>query len=126
MTNNTPTLAQLKRALEIAERIARLQSEMNSIFGGSAPSSSLSAASPGRRKGRRRKLLPQAVANIRAAQAKRWAKVKGRKAAAKPAKAKPAKRRGLTAAGRARLAAAMKKRWAAARKSGGPLPTAKK
>jgi hypothetical protein len=127
MTRNTPTLNQLKRGLELAERIAKLQAEMASIFGGSADTASAPVAPSGLGRKGRRKLSAKALANIRAAQKKRWAKFKSQKgpAKAKPV-AKPAKKRTLTKAGRARLAAAMKARWAAARKSGGPLPTAKK
>lgn len=122
-TNHTPTFDQLKRGLHIAEQIAALEAEMNAIFQGKAVSSAVSHAATSK-KGGRRKLSAQAIANIRAAQQKRWAKVKGTEAAAAPTPVK--KKGGLTPAGRAKLAAAMKKRWAAARKNGGPAPTAKK
>jgi len=130
-TNHTPTLEQLKRGIHIAEQIASLEAEMHAIFGGKAPIHVAAVHVPTTKIEGRRKLSPQALANIRAAQKRRWAKVKGTKspAAAKASAAAktPAKKKGgLTAAGRAKLAAAMKRRWAEAKKSGGPAPTAKK
>jgi hypothetical protein len=138
-TNHTPTIEQLKRGIQIAEQIANLRTEMAAILRGMAPQPAAkaqpSAPAAKVRGGKRRKLSPQALANIVAAQKARWAKfnsAKGKASAPKagnkaPATAKPAgKKGGLTAAGRARLAAAMKARWAAARKGGGPAPTAKK
>lgn len=124
-TNHIPTLNQLKRGLEIAEKIAALEAEMNGLFQGKAVARTAIAHSAAPKRGGRRALSPEAIARIRAGQKRRWAKVKGTNA---PVAAKvPAKKKGgLTAAGRAKLAAAMKKRWAAAKKSGGPAPTAKK
>lgn len=118
----TPTIHQLKRGLQIAEQIATLESEMAAIFkGGESPalSSSARAKVPGTRGGKRR-LSPQALANIRAAQKKRWANFRGGKA---PAKAAPAKKnqRAFSRAHLAKLAAAAKKRWAAIR--AGKLPS---
>ena len=124
-TNHIPTLNQLKRGLEIAEKIAALEAEMNGLFLGKAVVPTAFAASSVPKAGGRRPLSPEAIARIRAGQKRRWAKVKG--ASAPVASKVPAKKKGgLTAAGRAKLAAAMKKRWAAAKKSGGPAPTAKK
>jgi len=165
MNTNTPTLDQLKRGLQIAQQIAALEAEMAAVFGGkAAPSTAVveSSAKAGPRKQRRRKFSAQALANIRAAQKRRWAKVGGKKASASPQKKKrklspkalaniraaqkkrwakvkgakapakaaspkaPAKsKRKITPEVRAKLAAAMKARWEAARKSGGPPPTAK-
>jgi hypothetical protein len=127
MTGNPPSLAQLKRALQLAEQIAQLQSEMNSIFGGRPLPSGVAASGGQANRGGRRKMSATALANIRAAQKKRWANFKSKGGAARgKGPAKKARKGGLTAAGRARLAAAMKARWAAARKSGGPVPTARK
>ena len=123
---NTPTLDQLKRGLQIAEQIAALEAEMSAIFKGgdvSAP------AKPAATRGGKRRLSAQALANIRAAQKKRWARFKSGKTGAKaPAASKPAakKKGGLTAAGRRKLALAMKRRWAAAKAGKGPAPTAPK
>jgi uncharacterized protein (DUF2235 family) len=124
-TNHTPTFDQLKRGLQIAEEIAALEVEMKAIFQGKAVSAPSVPHAPAPIARRRKKLSAQAIANIRAAQHKRWAKIKGAKAPV-AAKAPAKKKGGLTPAGRARLAAAMKRRWAAAKKSGGPAPTAKR
>ena len=130
-TNHTPTINQLKRGIEIAEKIAALEAEMNGLFQGKAIAKIAIAQSAAPKTGGRRQLSPEAIARIRAGQKRRWAKVNATAATAAPAapvavKAPEKKKGGLTAAGRAKLAAAMKKRWAAAKKSGGPAPTAKK
>jgi hypothetical protein len=129
---NIPTASQLKQGLEIAEKIAALEAEMAALFGGqpvASPAATIPVA-PAPAKTGKRSLSPQALANIRAAQKKRWAKVETAKGGAKPAAASPAakpeKKGAITPAGRARLAAAMKARWAAAKKRGGPAPTARK
>ena len=118
---STPTLAQLKEALSIAEQIAKLQAQLAAITGGISPAVPKAAAAPSAAAAKpgRRKLSPQALANIRAAQKARWAKIKG--TAPAPAKAAPAKAPAakakksgaMTDAHRAKLAAAAKKRWAA-------------
>jgi hypothetical protein len=108
---------QLRRAADLQERILKLQDELTEILGApaEAPASEAPAAPKnGRRK--RKKLSPQALANIRAAQAKRWAKVKGGKAASANAKTKPRKR--FSVATRKRMAERMKARWAARRAAG--------
>lgn len=111
MNTNTPTLDQLKRGLEIAEQIAELETEMAAIFAGKAASASVVGAAPGKAKSAnkiRRKFSAQALANIRAAQKRRWAKVNGKKASAEPAK----KKRKLSPKALANIRAAQKKRWA--------------
>ena len=120
MSNNTPSLAQLKRAITISEQIESLQSQLASILGGStpAPAPAAGVTKTGRKK---RTVSPEARAKMAAGQRARWAK---KNEGAAPA-AKPAKRKGgLTPEGRAKLAAAMKARWDA-RKKGAPAPTAK-
>ena len=59
----------------------------------------------------RRKMSAAAKAKIRAAQKKRWAKIKGKTAAAKPARKKRAGK--MSAAGKAAVSARMKAYWAA-------------
>lgn len=125
----TPSVSNLKRAIEIAEQIERLQAQLAQLIGGSAavsPAPAAVASVARRGRGGKRILSPEARARIAAAQRERWAKARG---GAKPAPvsgaAKPAKRKGLTPAGRARLAAAMKARWAARRK-GALAPNAAK
>jgi hypothetical protein len=135
-TSTTPSIAALKRAIDIAEQIEKLQSQLTALVGGSAPAVSsprtaTSAPAPAKRGKRgKRTMSPEARERIAAAQRARWAKSKGAKTpAAAPAAAKaakPAKKKGgLTPAGRARLAAAMKARWAA-RKKGAPAPNSGK
>jgi hypothetical protein len=133
MNNHNPTLEQLQRGLEIAQKIAELEAAMLAIFQGQPILSSvlLEKSSTAPAKTGKRKLSPQALANIRAAQKRRWAKVNAGKASPTPAAPQspkaPGKRKSkLSPAGRAKLAAAMKARWAAAKKSGGPAPTASK
>jgi hypothetical protein len=133
--SQNPTIANLKRAIEIAEKIESLQAQLAALVGGtSAPKSVASTpAAPvavKSRRGGKRSLSPEARARIAAAQRARWAKTRGTAKPAAPAAApkaaKPAKKtRKLTPAGRARLAAAMKARWAA-RKKGGAAPNAPK
>ena len=127
MPTNTPSVGQLKRAVEIAEKIETLQTELSSIFGSSSAASlKTQPAKPSQKTGKRT-MSPEARARISAATRARWARVKGTAnptalkaapAAAKPVAAKK-KKGGLTDEGRARLAAMMKARWAAKRKGAG-------
>lgn len=103
----TPTINTLKRAIAIAEQIESLQAELAGILGSDKSASGpIAAAKPGRKK--KGKLSAKGLANIRAAQQARWAKVKGKetKPAAKKTKGK------MSAAGRAAIVAAQKLRWA--------------
>ena len=126
MSTNTPSIHQLKRALEISEQIEKLQAEFASVFGGAAPVTTTQAsAKPAAGKGRS-KMSPEAREKIAAAARARWAKIKGTSPAPEAkAAAAPKKKGGLTPEGRAKLAASMKARWAARRK-GAPAPTAPK
>ena len=123
---NTPTIDQMKRGIAIAEEIEALQAEMAALFGG-VPHKPVAVhhAAPAPGRGGRRKLSPQALANIRAAQKKRWAKVNAGKASPKAA-AEPRKKRKMSPAHRAKLKAGAKKRWAAIRAGKAPNPFAKK
>ena len=128
----TPTLAQLQRGLAISEQIAALESELASIFNGSAPVPAAKATPQG--DGRKGKRSAATIAKMKASQQARWSKIKGKKAPAAskaPAKAKaeaPAKqtRKPMSPATKAKMAAAMKARWAAAKAGKGPAPTAGK
>ena len=149
MNNSNPTLQQLERALKVAEQIAALEAELASLLkAGSAVPPPAPKPTTGKHGGKRF-LSAKALANIRAGQARRWAKKKAANKAA-PAKAVAAtpkskapaakaaapaqaakaaptkKRRKLSPEGRAKLAAMMKARWEAARASGGPAPTSSK
>jgi hypothetical protein len=116
----TPTIQTLKRAVALAEQIENLQAELAGILGtskaGSPPVTVSSAkAKPGRKK--KGKLSAEGLANIRAAQQARWAKVKGKSDSSKPAASagikKGKKKKGkMSAAGRAAIVAAQKLRWA--------------
>lgn len=98
---------------------------MASIFGRQTNAPSVAKVSaPGR--GGKRRLSPQALANIRAAQKKRWAQFRAGVAKSSSKAATPKKRGGLTAEGRKKLALAMKRRWAAAKAGKAPAPTAPK
>ncbi len=119
----TPTLAQLKQAITIAERIENLQAELASIVGGSASIASVAptsqpASTPVAKKGKR-KISAAHRAKLAVAAKARWAKLKG--TAPKPAKVAPAKapaaaakkQGAMSPEHRAKLAAAAKKRWVA-------------
>ena len=103
-TDITPQ--QLRQAANIQERILELQHELSQILGTSGPS----AQAPGKRR-----LSPQGLANIRAGARRRWARERAENGASGPAH-KP--RRTMSAAGRAAIAARMRARWAAAKRSG--------
>lgn len=107
LTELTPV--QLRRAADIQERIQSLQSELDDILGNRAPAPV--APRGGSRKGRR--LSPQAIANIRAGVVKRMAAMAK---TAKPSARKPVKK--ITAAGKARLSALARARWAAVKAAG--------
>ena len=83
MSTTTPSVAALRRAIEITEQIGKLESELNGILdgkGSSAPVAARSvapaAAAPVKK---RRKMSPEARARIVAAQKARWAKVRAAK-----------------------------------------------
>jgi hypothetical protein len=125
---STPSIDRLKKAVEVAEQIEKLQSELASILGSqtavsSAPAAKVAkvAASKPAVKGRRT-MSPEARERIAAAQRARWAKSRGG-AVAKPAvaasspatKTKPGKRT-LSPEAREKIAAAARRRWAAVKK----------
>jgi hypothetical protein len=114
--------------LEIAQQIAALEKELAAILGNKSVAAVSAAkpavAAPAKRK--RRKLSPEAIARIVAAQKKRWAKVKAGAPKAATAKAPEKKKRKVSPEVRAKLAAAMKARWDKAKAGKAPAPTAKK
>ena len=78
-----PLVKRLKHALVIAEKIQALESELASVLGQSAGTSSAAEAVLSTRKVRRkRNLSPEAREKIAAAQRARWARVKKAKKAA--------------------------------------------
>jgi hypothetical protein len=109
---------QLRRALEIKEKIEALEAQLNSMLGTSAPAAA-KPAPVAKKAGGRRPMSPEARARIVAAQKLRWAKIRAQ-AKAKPAAATPAKapKRKVSAAARARLAELARARWAKVKAAG--------
>ena len=119
-TLSSLSVAQLRQAIAIREKIEALEKELASIQGVSpAP---VPAAS--KKTAKKRTMSPEARAKIAASQKAVWAKRKGKKTtsvqAAPKAPAEPASRpmRKLSAAGRKRLSALARARWVAARTAG--------
>lgn len=115
---STPTLAQLKQAIRIAEQIEQLQSQLASLVGGSASVTArpaVTVAAPVARKGKR-KISATHRAKLAVAAKARWAKVKGPGATVATAPvATPTKKKGarnISPEARAKMAAAAKARWA--------------
>lgn len=74
-----PSVTQLKRALVISEQIQKLEAELASILGNAGAAKTTTAAAnkaPARKKRKKSKISPEGLANIIAAQKKRWAKQK--------------------------------------------------
>lgn len=104
MTNLSAS--QLHRAAGIKHKIESLQKKLARLLG-----STDSVVTPRKR----RKMSAAGRRKIAAAQKARWAKVRGRKSAAKPVKKA---RRKMSAAARAKIAAAAKARWKKAKAAG--------
>jgi methionyl-tRNA synthetase len=100
---------QLRRAANIKDKIQLLENELGRILGTSTKSSNAVAPK------KKRKMSAAGRAKIAAAARARWAKVKGRKSAAKPVKKA---RRKMSAASRAKIAAAARARWKKAKAAG--------
>ncbi len=125
---STPSIDRLKRAVEVAEQIEKLQSELASILGSqpavaAAPAVKVAKVAASKPAGKgKRTMSPEARERIAAAQRARWAKSRGG-AVAKPAaavsspaiKAKTGKRT-LSPEAREKIAAAARRGWAAVRK----------
>lgn len=94
---------QLKRAAAIKDQINTLEKELVSLLG--SPTVVNEPVPAGRAK---RKLSAAGLARIKAAQKKRWAKIKSSKPAAPVAK----KKFTMSAAAKAKISAAAKARWA--------------
>ncbi len=110
---DTLSVAQLKKAVSLREKIESLQSELNKILGGS------SAAAP---KTGRRTMSAAGRARVAAAQKARWAKSKAsrdlKKASQDNKKIRHKGKRKMSAAGRAAISKAAKARWAKAKAAG--------
>lgn len=104
------TTAQLQRIIDIKQQIEDLESQLDSIAGGSGNGVPSSFAAKVRRKN---KMSRAGRAAIAAAARARWAKLRGKKAD-KPVK----KRKKFSAAARKKMAAVAKARWARAKAAG--------
>lgn len=122
-SSQRPSLANLKEAVAIREKIESLDQRLSEILGGSTSPAAVST--PTKRGRTRGKMSAAARARIGAATRARWAR---QRAGAFPAenpkaavvttpKAGRRRRGGLTAEGRKKLSDAMKARWAARRKA---------
>ena len=116
MTNlHNLTVADLRKAVAIKEKIEALQSELNSVAG--AEDGVAEAPAPRRRK--RRHMSAAARARIGAAQRARWAKArKTSRASARAAAPAKKKKRKVSAAARAKLSAIARARWARVKAAG--------
>ncbi len=126
MSTSTPSLAALRRAIDISERIAGLEAELRAVLAGEGFGTARAgrkvatdAGAPARRGKKKRNMSPEARARIVAAQKARWAKFnaakggKSAKASSSPAAAKGRKKkRNISPEARARIVAAQKARWA--------------
>src|ERR1044071_3457479 len=99
------TTTQLKRAIGIKDKIAKLEGQLASILG------STSNSAP--QKQTRRPMSAASRAKIAAAQKARWAKAKGKSSAKAPAK-----KRTMSVAAKAKIGAAAKARWAKIKAAG--------
>ena len=120
---------QLRQAADLKEKIAALETELNTILSGSGSGIPSPLKAPKVKKGG---MSAAGRARIAAAQKARWAKVRGKGktvvekvikaviAAAKPAQiTKPGKiKRTMSAAAKAKISAAAKKRWKKAKAAG--------
>ena len=99
--NTSPSLSQLKRAVQIAEQIEALRAELNGILG-EAPATAAAAPTPARR-GRKPKAETLALAAA---------------AASNGAEAPRVKRKyNMSPEAREKIAAAQKRRWAKAKRA---------
>jgi hypothetical protein len=106
------TSAQLIKAANIKERIARLEKELSKLTG-TYPIVKISTPKTPAKK---RKMSAAGRARIIAGQKARWAKIKVLKSGGKPvpvARPAPKKKFTMSAAARAKIATAAKARWAA-------------
>jgi len=107
MLNLNLSSRELRKAANIQDKIATLQSELGKILGTATPTEVVPA--------KKRKMSAAGRARIAAAARARWAKVNGAKKSVKPVKKA---RRKMSAAGRAKIAAAAKLRWKNAKAAG--------
>lgn len=107
MTISNLSAQQLRNAAQIKERIAELESQLESVLGGGGNG----VPSPARMK--KNKMSEAGRLAIIAAQMARWAKFKKKKDTTEPVK-----RRTMSAAAKAKIAAAARARWKKAKAAG--------
>ncbi len=110
ITELTPS--QLRKAADLQDKIAKLQSQLAGIVIVGGKTHKPAASKPAKRK-----MSAAHIAKIRAAQKLRWAKVRAAKV--------PKKKGGMSAAGRARIVAAQKARWAKVKAAKTQAPVSK-
>ena len=109
------TVAQLKKAADVKEKIDALNAELSALLGGAIPAPFVTAptARRGRPPGKRGGMSAAGKARIAAAARARWAKIKsGGGAANLDGPGAPKQKRTMSAAARAKIAAAARARWA--------------
>ena len=97
--------------------------ELRAMLPGGSPEPAIAETTGAAPQRKRRKFSPAALRRMREAQQRRWAKVRGESEAPAPAAVTapaPKAKRKLSAAGRAAIVAATKKRWAAIHKAEKP------
>jgi|ERR1043166_8688315 hypothetical protein len=107
MANSLPSVEQLKRAIDLKSRIAKLEAELGKLFGGKARSAVK----------RRSGMSAAGRARIAAAARLRWAKIKAKNASPSRPAVRKAKRR-MSADQKAKLRAVAKARWAKVKAEG--------
>ena len=109
-----PTPSALRKAANLQERILALQSQLDELLGGAAPTDG-TPTSEATEKTKKRKLSPAGLAAIRAGVREREAGKRAGTSSGSPA-AKPKRR--MSDAARAALSAAAKARWRKAKAAG--------
>ena len=113
---NTPSISDLRKAVQIKEQIEQLQRKLASLLGSRATAAQ-TVLTASKAPGKKRTMSAAGRARIIAAQKARWAKIKGT-AGSKANAPKKSKKSGMSAAAKAKLSALMKQRWAARKKAG--------
>jgi hypothetical protein len=114
------TVAQLKKAAALKEKIEALHSELSAILGGEASDSNVASATERGRPAGKGGMSAAGKKRIAEAQKARWAKINAAKAKASPSKdskveAPAKKKRTMSPEAKAKIAEAQKARWAKVR-----------
>lgn len=117
MKLNALSVAQLRRAASLKERIETLETELASLLGGTSAAGAGTADVRAAQAGKRG-MSPAARAKISAAQKARRAERKDEAGAAPASRSKATPKRTMNDAARARLSAIAKARWARTKAAG--------